>query len=644
MEQTETPPRLGAGAYRDAFLEGLQPPPDLSVSDWADRHRIISGRYAAEPGPWSTDRTPYLREIMDSLGPSCRARRVSFMKGSQVGATEGPGCNWVGYVIDHRPGPMLVVQPSLGDAQKFSQQRLDTMIEDAEVLRRKVSEKKSRESGNTTLLKTFAGGILVLSGCLSARSLRSMPVRDIFMDEVDDYPQDLDGEGDPVMLAERGQRTFFRRKTLLASTPTIDGRSRIQNEFEDSDQSYYLVPCPHCDHRQRLEWGDGESHGLRWDGDDVNEAPATARYICAGCKGEIFEHQKTAMLAAGTWVAKYPERSGRHRGFHLSALYSPLGWFSWADAVEQFLKSKGNPDKLRVFVNQTLGEVWKEQGDLPDWKELYRRRREDLEIGIVAPGGLVLTAGVDVQADRLEILVRAWGFELESWVVDYVVLPGKPTEAEVWKNLDRVLNHTYSRADKGPDMRIRSMAIDCAYQGTPVYAYQRRHAAGGRVFAVRGRDDFPMLVGGLRSVDFNRKGKRIRRGAKFWPLGVGEAKRELFGWLNQEPPLNPSEDGFPPGWVHFPMMPQEFFEQLCSEQLVRRRIRGKARYIWEPIRERNEVLDCSVYSRAAAAIVGLDRWKKKDWDSAREALGGETPKAKPKPRKKEGGLFDRHRP
>jgi phage terminase large subunit GpA-like protein len=292
----------GAEELVRAWTAGLTPDPALTVSAWADRHRILSPRGANEAGPWRTSRTPYLQELMDALSPRHPAQRVVFMKGSQLGASES-GCCWIGYVIHHAPGPMLAVQPSVELAKRFSQQRIDPLIEESPSLREKVAPARSRDSGNTVLSKEFPGGILVMTGANSAVGLRSMPVRYLFLDEVDAYPPSADDEGDPVALAEARTRTFsWRRKVFLASTPTIKGLSRIEREFEGSDQRRFFVPCPHCSAMQWLRF-----ERLRWDKDK----PETAAYYCEGCEQPIAEHHKTQML---TDDASERPRPGRQSG------------------------------------------------------------------------------------------------------------------------------------------------------------------------------------------------------------------------------------------------------------------------------------------------------------------------------------------
>jgi len=343
--------------YNEAFDSGLRPDPLLTVSEWADQHRRLSGKAAAEPGPWRTERTPYLREIMDGLSPLSPVERVVFMKGSQIGGSEC-GNNWIGYIIHKSPGPMMVVQPTVEMAKRNSKQRIDPLIEESSALRELVKSPRSRDSGNTVLSKEFPGGVLVMTGANSAVGLRSMAVRYLFLDEIDAYPGDVDGEGDPINLAFARTRTFARRKVFMVSTPLITGLSRIEAAFAESDQRRFWLPCPHCGEFQvlrfeRLRWPKGE--------------PQKVGYVCIGCERPIFNHHKATMLPRGEWR---PEAvgDGRTRGYHLSSLYSPVGWYGWDRAADDWEKAQKDVERLKSFVNLVLGESWQERGDAPDWQ------------------------------------------------------------------------------------------------------------------------------------------------------------------------------------------------------------------------------------------------------------------------------------
>lgn len=599
--------------YWVGFFKGLRPEPILQVDEWADNYRYLSQRSSAEAGKWRTNRTPYLREIMRELSTDSPTKEVVFMKGAQIGGSEC-GLNWLGYIIDHAPGPTMAVQPTVELAKRFSKQRIDSLIEESPRLREKVKPTKDKEAGNNMLTKNFPGGILLITGANSAVGLRSMPARFLFLDEVDAYPQNVDGEGNPISLARARSRTYKnKRKILLVSTPTIQGRSNIENAYERSDRRRYYVPCPHCRFAQPLQWKQ-----LRWENNDAN----TTKYICVECEKEIEERFKTQMLARGSWVAENPDPS-KVAGFHLSSLYSPLGWYSWSDAVKEFLEAQGKPDELRTFINTVLGETWVEKGDAPDWRRLYERR-ETYKTNTVSLQAAFITAGVDVQKDRLEMQIVAWGKGKESWVIDYRVFPGDTADASAsgpWKNIEKVLQETWEREDKA-QLAIRLCAIDSGYNTQNVYDFVRKFPAN-RVIATKGQDSLQMLIGSPNAVDVWANGKRIRRGLKVWSIGASMAKSELYGLLRLDKPTEEEYklSGYPPGFIHFPEFGEEFFKQLTAEQLQKRLIKGFTKFEWVKVYERNEVLDTFILCRAAAAVVGIDRFTEKQWSEMR----GETP-------------------
>ncbi len=433
---------------------------------------------------------------------------------------------------------------------------------------------------------------------------------------VDGYPGDVDGEGDPVALAEARTRTFSRRKVLMVSTPTIHGLSRIEREFETSDQRRYFVPCPSCGHMQWLRF-----ERLRWE----KGAPETVAYHCEACEAPIPEHRKTWMLENGAWRPT-AEGDPRTAGFHLSSLYSPLGWRSWAEIAAAWEAAQGSEAALKSFKNTELGETWQERGEAPDWRRLYDRR-EAWRLGTVPMGGLVLTAGADVQRDRIEVDVWAWGRGLESWLVDHLVLEGDPGRREVWDALSSILSRTWPHAG-GAELGIARLAIDTGGEHTAaVYAWARRQGAG-LVMPVKGVGGFARSapVSGPTYVDATEGGRRIRRGARLWTVAVSVFKSETYRWLRLDAPTD--EDlaagaRYPEGYVHLPKgVDAEWIKQLVAEQLVTvRNRRGYARLEWQKLRERNEALDCRVYARAAAWLVGVDRWSERKWRDLERQLG-----------------------
>ena len=614
----------GAHEIERAWREGLTPDPWLSVSDWSDQHRMLSSKAAAEPGRWRTARTPYLREIMDCLSPASPIERVVFMKGAQIGGTEAGSC-WIGYVIHHAPGPMMAVSPTVEMAKRNSKQRIDPLIEESPVLAELIAPARSRDSGNTILAKEFRGGVLVMTGANSAVGLRSMPVRYLFLDEVDGYPLDVEGEGDAISLAEARTRTFARRKIFIVSTPTISGASAIEREYEASDQRRYFVPCPHCHHRQWLRF-----EQLRWE----KSAPETAAYLCEACDTAIAEHHKTWMLEHGEWRAM-ADGTGKTTGFHLSSLYSPVGWRAWREIAAAWesavSKECGSAAAIKTFKNTELGESWIEEGEAPDWQRLVERR-EDYRIGSVPESGLLLVGGADVQKDRIEASVWAFGRGKEAWLVEHRVLMGDTARDGVWKALAAMLSESWTHTS-GAALPLVRFAIDTGFATQEAYAFVRA-CRDSRVMAVKGVARGAALIGTPTAVDMTQGGKKLRRGIKVFSVAGGIAKLEFYNNLKKSPDV--AEDGltirYPIGFVHLPKVDAEFIQQLCAEQLITRRNRnGFPVREWQKMRERNEALDCYVYARAAASAAGLDRFEERHWRELERQLGMERPPDEPPP-------------
>ena len=532
---------------------------------------------------------------MDCLSAQDPTQIVTVMKGAQLGLTEA-AANWIGYVIDCAPGPMLAVQPTVELAKRFSKQRIDSLIESTPRIAQKVLPSRSRDSGNTMMSKEFPGGLLILAGANSAAGLRSMPARNILEDEIDAYPADIGEEGDPIGLAEARARTFARRKIFRISTPKIKGRSKIEKSFEQSDQRFYEVPCPHCGAYQALLWD-----RVRW----PKDRPLEAVYLCAECEKPIEERFKTQMLAEGRWVAKNPDRiDKKHVGFFINSLYSPLGWMSWGEAAQAWIDAQGDQERLKVFINTILGEPWEERGDAPEWERLYERR-ENYPVGQVPAEAIFLTAAADVQKDRLELEVVAWGCDKQSWSVCYRVYPGDTSKDECWDEMFKILDEHFECED-GSRMPVRMLAVDTGYNTQEVYNRVRKYPRN-RVLAVKGRDNLHVVLGLPSAVDVGTHGRKLSRGIRVWPVGTSVVKSELYGWLRLSVP---TEEGaqHPAGFCHFPQYDAEYFKMLTAEEVrIRRTKGGGLRYQWEKRHARNEALDCRVYNRAAASLVGLDR-------------------------------------
>jgi len=612
------------GIFESALLEALRPKERLTVWEWADKYRMLSAKDSAEPGPYRSDRTPYLREIMYELSNHSLTKKVVFKKGAQVGATAA-GLNWIGYIVDHDPGMTMVVWPTLPDAKKNSKIRLDPLIEATPRLRNKISMGNNRDSKNTGLLKDFQDGALIISGANSSSSLSSIPAKNIFGDEIDRWPDNVEGEGDPVALVEARQRTYSRRKAYYVSTPTFKQSSKIHREFMASDQRYFYVPCPHCHEYQILGHEDWERplsvfDHLHYETEaDSNgkQLVTRAAIFCKRCGEEMHEHYKPIMFQKGEWRKHNPKST--IAGFHLSSLYSPLGWMSWVDICQDYVNAKNSndPEKMITFVNLDLGEVYEDVGERPVKDKLYKRR-EQYAIGTVQIGAVFLTCAVDVQQDRLEAEVIAWGRNRVRWSVERKIIIGSPKDTETWDELEDYISSTFTHVS-GYEMAITKVGIDSGYESQSVYNFCRKFDPR-RVVPLKGQDDLSQIVAAPRAVDVRENGKTLRRGVKLWRVGTNLIKGELYGDLQKDPPKD-SLEADPQGFIHFPEYEGEYFEQLVAEERkLKRNTKGHTVVEWHKIRDRNETLDLHVYNRALAAIVGMDRWKEEDWKKAEANL------------------------
>lgn len=546
----------------------------MTVSEWADAKRRLSSESSAEPGQWRTSRAPYQRGIMDAVADPT-IREIWVPKSAQVGWTEILN-NVIGYFVDQDPSPILLVQPTLEIAEAWSKDRFAPMIRDTPCLSEKIADARSRDSGNTLLHKKFPGGHLTVAGANSPSGLASRPIRVVLFDEVDRFPASAGAEGDPISLGKKRTTTFWNRKILAGSTPTIKGSSRIEQGFEGSDQRFYFVPCSHCGEFQRLIWAQLQ----------FPEGPQSAFYACQHCGGVLTDADKPQMLRDGEWRATQPSRG--IAGFHISELYSP--WVSWSEMADAFLTAKKFPETLQTWINTALGETWEDKGESLDPTGLQSRvesyTSESLPIGI-----LLLTCGIDVQDDRLEATVWGWGKDEEAWRVKHAVLRGNPGTSAIWLELDQLIRQRW-KTDDGRSLLIEAAAVDSGGHFTQhVYAYchQRKRY---RIFAIKG-------MGGAGKLIWPKKaswGAKMRN--LLWVIGVDTAKELLYGRLKKI-----TEPG--PGYLHFDAdTTTEYFEQLTSETVVHRQIQGRKVRMWKPkkIGMAQEALDCMVY--AYAAMIG----------------------------------------
>ena len=598
------------------WRQHVTPAPVESIADWSDQFRQIAK--GPEKGPWRTSRTPYLREPMACMSEGSGIERVVMQFATQLGKTEVL-YNTILQRIHRSPMDMMIVQPTLGDSKDHSRERFMPTVRRMPEIAERLSKPSSRDESATWQTKSLAGGAtLFFAGANSARSLASKPLGLVCCDEIDGYPLDVDGEGDPLTLIGERMSNYSDRKLLLCSTPTIRDFSRIEAEYLASDRRRYFVPCPHCGEFQHLEWGSEVEWGVKWLKDANGSArPETAVYVCKHCGAAIQEHSKTEMLAAGEWRAEFPgAQMGAVAGFHLNKLYSPVGWRSWRWMVAKWGEARkaaqdGDTTKLKSFVNTSLAETWEEQGDRAD-EHALRRRAADIPLRTVQWGMFVCTSGVDVQGDRLEAYVWAWGRGMERQLVDRTIFYGDPALPESepgspWAALTEYRRTPILHAS-GRQAPVLAWMIDTGGHHTQaVYSYVRSHQHAG-VCGVKGSSQSgKSIIGKPTDQDINWRGQRYKRGVKLWPIGTDSAKAEIYGKLRL------AEPG--PGYVHLSKhLPTEVFDQLTAERMVTRYVKGHAKLEWvKPPGRRNEALDCGVYALAGAHMMQIDRWREGDW-------------------------------
>ena len=583
---------VAAGIVANAFASGLRPEPELSVSQWADTYRIV-GKPSPEPGPWRTARVPYTKAIMDDLSPSSPVEIVALMKAAQGAGTE-IGLNALGCWMSQYPDSIMMVQPTVDAAKKFSRIRLDRMIEACPTLRTIVAEPRARNSSNTVSLKEFGAGrdTLVLTGANSGVGLRSYPSRFVVADEIDGYPVDVDGEGNPIDLAIQRTGTFRNRKIFLLSTPTIDGFSNIHRWFLAGDQRRYEIPCPSCSAMQPLIWFERDRDkpgGLRW----PKGRPEDARYECAVC-GELWEEwRKTDLMPLGDWTPQAPGNGrGKIHSYAINALYYPYGWpeNAWPNLAERWDRDHKDPVALKTFVNLKLGEPWRDPSEAKADADTLMARREAYGPEIPA-GAAVLTAGADVQANRIEVEVVAWGRDEESWSIDYRVLLGDTTQPAVWAELDEILRSEYL-SELGVPMSIKGACIDAAFNADIVKKFCGERSSR-RLWPIHGKEGQDRAIWETKTPK-----RRAGRPAPAKPLGVDPAKEIIYARLRI---VNPG-----PGFSHFPLSrDRDYFEMLTAEARMPDYTGPKPKFQWKKktAGARNEALDARAY--AYGALVGL---------------------------------------
>jgi len=569
-------------------LLGMIPPEDLTVSEWAEAKRRLSAESAAEPGPWRTDRTPYLKEVMDSFTDP-KVNHIVMVAASQVGKSEFLN-NAIGYIIDEDPGSILFVHPTTIDAKEYSKLRIAPMIRDCPVLKRKVSDPKSRDSGNTILQKTYPGGILTMCGSTEAHALASKPIRYVFGDERDRWALSAGNEGDPWDLAMARQTTFYNAKAVEVSTPTVKNASAIEAAYATGTMERWKSRCPHCKDYHEIRWQD-----IRYTSDEKSIAGkktyrvSDISYVCpeCGCISSEYDMKREP----SKWEADNPDAYALGtRSFWLNAFVSQ--WASWESIILKYLNAIGSTKKMQVVYNTCFGELWEDRGDLEDEDSLMARR--EAYTAELPEGVLVLTCGVDTQDDRLEYEVVGHGHFGETWGIKKGIIMGRPDDKATWKVLDDVIDHIYRFEDE-TGLRISMTFVDEGGHFTQDVRLQCRARIGKKVFCIKGMPgpDKPFTAPPKKQkIVINQKAVGT---CWQYQLGVDSGKQIIMDNLSVQTPGAK--------YCHFPQSDDygsAYFAGLLSEHLVYKTNKRQP-WVWEKIpgHERNEALDCRNYAMAA---------------------------------------------
>ena len=583
----------------------MKPPDDLTVTQWAERHRRLSSESSAEPGPWRTSRTPYLREPMDAFTDP-KVRRIVMVAASQVGKSELE-LNIIGYIIDEDPGSILFVHPTTIDAQEFSKLRIAPEIRDCPTLRRKVAAPKSRDSGNTLLQKTYPGGILTMCGSTEAHALASKPIRYVLGDERDRWATSAGNEGDPWELAMARQTTFYNAKAVEVSTPTIKNASAIEASYGEGTMERWKSRCPHCGQYHEIQW-----EHIRYDYEEsvVNHKKVykvkSVWYNCPGCG--CISDEATMKRAPARWEADNPAAYAQGvRSFWLNAFVSQ--WASWSSIVLKYLNAIGNTRKLQVVYNTCFGLLWEDRGDLEDEDSLMGRR--DVEAYGLQEGGtpielpdgvLVLTAGVDTQDNRMEYEVVGHGHFGETWGIEKGIVMGRPDDDETWAKLDEVLFNRVFRFADGLGLPVSLTFVDQGGHFSGEVRLACHDRIRKKVFAIMGskNHDAPYTK--------PPKEQKIMIQEQYigtcwmYEIGVDAGKQRIMDNLRVQTPG--------PNYCHFPRRDDygsSYFAGLLSERLEYDASK-KQPWVWKKIpgHERNEALDCRNYAMAAFKALPKD--------------------------------------
>ena len=562
--------------YQKEALKFLKPPEDITVSEWADKYRILDAKTSAMPGPWRTEQTPYLKGVMDEFN-NYETEEIVYIKPTQVGGTE---ClqNMAGYIIQQDPAPTMIVYPTDKLAESISENRLQPMIKAAPTLKKRFLENESSK-----LELQFDGMYLTLAGSNSPSSLASKAIRFLFLDEVDKYPGASKKEADPISLARERTKTFHNRKIFITSTPTLK-TGHIWKAKEDADiEKHFFVPCPHCGEYIEFKWK--QVHFPKEEGMSLADRAEFASYVCQECGCVITDQDKPDMLRLGEWrTVKQNTKFVRKVAFWMNTLYSPFVRFS--EVVKEFLKSKDDPEQLQNFVNSWLAEPW-EDTKLKTNADLVMERQTEYEELVVPDWAKMLTGGVDVQENCLYWTIRAWGSYLTSQNIAH-------GQAFSFQEVERVMNLEYQMPD-GTPMVVALALIDSGYNADLVYDF----CVSNSDWALPSKGSSNPMLSHYKMSTVNKTDSRAF-GMNLVLVDTGKYKDMIAGRMKKK---NGSGS-----WMVYAGCDREYAEQVTAEHKVNVKMgNGKVKQEWQlkTSHADNHYLDCEVYALAAADALGV---------------------------------------
>lgn len=601
-------------------VEIVAPPPRISPSEWIEQNIVIPSEESARAGSMSLDAYPYWRPVVDWLDND-DVEMVVVEKPSQVGWTTLLTAT-IGYSIECDPSRTLVCMATQSEAEIYSKDRFMPVVEATPCLAGKIKPAKSRDAQNTILHKRGPGFSLKFTYATSATALASWPAKRVFVDEVDRFKRDVGNEGNPIALIRKRCQTYLKLggKIFIGSSPGREDLSLVHDYYQQGTKGIWACPCHHCGHQQDLEWSN-----VVWDLDDAGKPIAeTAEYRCPECGGVWDDIDRLANIRKGDLIERDP--GGPIKSIHVKGLHSPH--VTVREIAQKLFAAMGNPADEQTVQNTDLGLTYRQSGEAPDAERLYERR-EAYPTGIVPQGGLILTAACDVQRDRIECEVKAWGKGTESWSVEHVILQGDVELNGVWRDLTQVFQRTWHNED-GALFRLARLAIDSGFATDRVYSWAES-VRDNRVYVVKGNDSLPVAVGRPSRPKVDQRGKTRKRSVALWPVGVSYCKSAIYSRLRLPKP----EDGEPcPRYLHYPQYDREWFEQLAAEQRVTRQdSRGFEKIVWEKRRPRNEALDLAAYNLAMAIHMGLETRRDEDWQimpiATPQAVAGQDDRLQP---------------